>query len=197
MENIMMCRSRMLLGVTAPALLLALAPNSWSQGCCGGGMNPVMLQRMQFQLMQQQYFLQQQTSSTVNFKNAINQLATQSDSSVREAMKDDEVLTRLSAAYVAGEKRLPLQADLITLLTDKNDTVRQVARLSLIKLSLTAPPPQAVKKSTQATRKPIQTTKKGTQTACRGMDFGPLPNANRADQVKAARQWQQWWDKRK
>jgi hypothetical protein len=36
---------------------------------------------------------------------------------------------------------------------------RQVARLSLIKLSLTAPPPQ--------------TAKKGTQTTCRGMDFGP------------------------
>jgi len=187
----------MFLGLTAPALLFALAPNSWSHGCCCGGMSPAMLQYMQLQLMQQQYPLQQQTSSTANFQKAINQLATQSDSSVREAMKDDELLTRLSAAYVTGEKRLPLQDDLIKLLTDKNDAVRQVARLSLIKLSLTAPPPQTAKQGTQATKKTTQTTKKATQTACRGMDFGPLPNAKRADHIKAARQWQEWWDKRK
>jgi hypothetical protein len=98
-------------------------------------------------------------------------------------MKDSDVVTRLSAAYVAGEKRVPLQADLIALLTDKNDAVRQVARLSLIKLSMSAPPPKTVKK--------------GTQPACRGMDFGPLPNANRAAQAKAVRQWYEWWDKRR
>jgi hypothetical protein len=196
MENAMMFLSRrMVLGLTVPALLLILAPNSWGQGCCCGGMSQAMLQRLQFQLMQQQYSLRQQTSPTMNFQKAINQLATQSESSVREAMKDDEVLTRLSAAYVTGEKRLPLQADLIKLLTDKNDAVRQVARLSLIKLSLTATPPQTVTKGIQTTKKATQTTKKATQTACRGMDFGPLPNANRADQVKAARQWQEWWDK--
>jgi hypothetical protein len=143
-------------------------------------MTPVTLQYLQLQLMQQ-YSLQQQTSSTLTFQKAISQLATQSESSLRAAMKDDDVLTRLSSAYVTGEKRMRLQADLIKLLTDKNDAVRQVARLSLIKLSMTA----------------RSSTRKGTQTACSGIDFGPLLNANRAAQTKAARQWREWWDKKK
>jgi hypothetical protein len=109
-------------------------------------MNPARLQYMQLQLMQQ-YALQQQTSSATDFQKSLVQLATQSDSSLRESIKDAEVLTRLSAASVTGEKRAPLQADLIGLLTDKNDAVRQVARLSLIKLSMTAPPPKAAKAS--------------------------------------------------
>jgi hypothetical protein len=183
MENLMTSLSRRtVLVLTIPALFLALVPNCRGHGCCGG-MSPAMLQYMQLQLMQQQYsLLQQPTSPAANLQMAINQFATQSDSSLREALKDDDVLTRLSAAYVAGEKRRPLQADLIALLTDKNDTLRQVARLSLIKLSMTAPP--------------LKTAKKGAQPAGQGMDFGPLPNANRAAQAKAARQWREWWDKR-
>jgi hypothetical protein len=151
-------------------------------------MSPGTLQYMQMQLVQQ-YSLLQQTSPMANFQRTINQLATQGESSVREAMKDDDILTRLSAAYVAGEKKLPLQVNLIELLTDKADAVRQMARLSLIKQSITAPP--------QAKNKTSQTAKKGNQPACRGIDFGPLPNANRAAQVKAARQWREWWDKAK
>jgi hypothetical protein len=179
----------MFLGVTVAGLFLVLTVNVWAHGCCGG-MSPATLQYLQVQLMQQQFsLLQQQTSPTANFQMAISQLATRTDSSLREAMKDDEVLTRLSAAYVAGEKRSPLHADLIELLTDKNDAVRQVARLSLIKLSITAQP--------RTTSKKGQTAKKGSQAAGQGIDFGPLPNATRAAQAKAARQWREWWDKRK
>jgi hypothetical protein len=185
---------RTLLGLTVPALLLALTANGWGHGCCGGGMNPVMLQYMQMQLMQQYALLQQQTSSTTSFQRTISQLATQSESSLRMSLKDEDPLTRLSAAYVAGEKRLPLQADLIELLTDKNDAVRQAARLSLIKLSLTAP--ESKDATGRTAKKGTKTAKKATQTA-RGIDFGPLPNADRAAQVKAARQWREWWDKKK
>src|SRR5260370_10817297 len=141
MENLMMCLTqRMVLGVTVPGIRLALVPTSWGQGCCCGGMNPAMLQNLQIQLMQRQYALQQQNSQTGILQNTINQLATQSESAVRASLKDEQVLVRLSAAYVAGEKRLSLQDDLIKMLTDKNGTIRHVAPLILVKLSMTTTP---------------------------------------------------------
>jgi hypothetical protein len=78
-------------------------------------------------------------------------------------LKSQKAEERFAAALAIGEKGLPLTSDLIQLLTDNSDPVRQAARRSLI---LTSYHLDAMKKA----------NKKGAQPSF--VDFGPVPNAN-------------------
>lgn len=97
-----------------------------------------------------------------------------------EMLKSDKAENRFAAALAVGEKRLPLTEELIGLLTDKNDLVRQAARRSLILVSYN-----------------VDVLKKAGQRGAiaRAVDFGPAANANVASQTKAAKAWKQWASK--
>lgn len=94
-----------------------------------------------------------------------------------DMLKSDKAEERFSAAIAIGEKGLPLTAELINLLTDKSDPVRQAARRSLI---LTSYHLDAMKKA----------SKKGVQATY--VDFGPLPNVNPMLQQQSAKAWAAW-----
>lgn len=94
-----------------------------------------------------------------------------------DMLKSDKAEERFAAALAIGEKGLPLTAELIGLLTDQNDPVRQAARRSLI---LTSYHLDAMKKA----------NKKGAVPTY--VDFGPIPNANPAYQKQSAKAWADW-----
>jgi hypothetical protein len=135
-------------------------------GCCMGGMRTNM-----------EHLLQQQAQN-VTFQKQLKRLAKQSKTSLPGYFQDSEPEVRAAAAWVAGDRRLALQSDLIGLLTDSSELVRQSARRSLVLLSMPTKTPSRVPRTGQT----------------RGIDFGPLPGAGEAAQSVAAQQWQQWWD---
>lgn len=94
-----------------------------------------------------------------------------------DMLKSDKAEERFSAALAIGEKGLPLTGELIGLLTDKSDPVRQAVRRSLI---LTSYHLDAMKKA----------NKKGVVPTY--VDFGPIPNANPAYQKQSAKAWADW-----
>jgi phage shock protein E len=96
---------------------------------------------------------------------------------LRDMLKSDKVEERFSAAFAIGEKGLPLTGELIGLLTDKSDPVRQAARRSLI---LTSYHLDSMKKE----------KKKGAVPTY--VDFGPIPNTNSAFQKQSAERWAEW-----
>jgi phage shock protein E len=92
-------------------------------------------------------------------------------------LKSDKAEERFSAALAIGEKGLPLAGELIGLLMDKSDPVRQAARRSLI---LTSYHVDTMKKA----------NKKGAVPT--SVDFGPIPNANPALQKQSVKAWREW-----
>lgn len=94
-----------------------------------------------------------------------------------DMLKSDKAEERFSAALAIGEKGLPLTAELIGLLTDKSDPVRQAARRSLM---LTSYHLDALRKA----------NKKGAVPAY--VDFGPVPNAPPAYQKQSVKAWTDW-----
>jgi phage shock protein E len=92
-------------------------------------------------------------------------------------LKSDKPEERFSAALAIGEKGLPLTSEMISLLTDKSDPVRQAARRSL---ALTSYHLDAMKKA----------SKKGVTPTY--VDFGPIPNANAAQQKQSVKAWTEW-----
>jgi phage shock protein E len=97
-----------------------------------------------------------------------------------DMLKSDKAEERFAAAIAIGEKGLPLTADLIQLLTDKSDPVRQAARRSLI---LTSYHLNTMKNA----------SKKGARATY--VDFGPVPNANPMFQQQSAKAWAAWASK--
>jgi rhodanese-related sulfurtransferase len=94
-----------------------------------------------------------------------------------DMLKSDKAEERFSAALAIGEKGLPLTGELISLLTDKSDPVRQAARRSLI---LTSYHVDAMKKA----------NKKGAVPTY--VDLGPIPNANSTLQKQSVKAWTDW-----
>jgi hypothetical protein len=139
-------------------------------GMCGMGGRPMNMQQSQ-----------QQQAQNVAFQNQLRRLAKQSKTNLQEAFKNDEPEVRAAAAWLAGDRRLTLQGDLIGLLTDPSELVRQSSRRSLVLLSMPAKSPSRAPRTTQT----------------RGIDFGPLPGAGEDAQTTAAQQWQQWWDSKR
>jgi hypothetical protein len=182
---------RFLLGITAIIAALAF-PGSVAHGqCCmkksgGMGMPGGMDQLMQQMLMQQQWLLTQQqlqNQSQANpLQQALQQVSNLDETGLKDALNNKQDSVRLAAALMAGEKSLPLQEELINLLSDPNDKVRQMARRSLIKLSLI---PQKNKARSEGRR----------YYSPRRIDFGPAPNASESAQTRAASKWREWWSK--
>jgi hypothetical protein len=83
-------------------------------------------------------------------------------------------------------RRLFWTDELLPLLKDDSDAVRQMARRSLVVLSYYKLNPEAVPaapgKPAPAVRKPVAPR-----------DFGPQPGASRAAQEKAVQGWTAWW----
>jgi rhodanese-related sulfurtransferase len=94
-----------------------------------------------------------------------------------DMLKSDKAEERFSAAFAIGEKKLPLTTELIGMLTDKSDPVRQAARRSLI---LTSYHLDAMRKE----------NKKGAVAGY--IDYGPLPNVNEANVKISVKNWTAW-----
>jgi len=94
-----------------------------------------------------------------------------------DMLKSGKAEERFSAALAIGEKGLPLTGELISLLTDMSDPVRQAARRGLV---LTSYHLDAMKK----------TGKKGAAPTY--VDFGPVPNANPNQQKQSVKAWTDW-----
>jgi HEAT repeat protein len=109
-----------------------------------------------------------------------------SETELRAALKSDIPLKRLAAAYAVGERRLFWQDDLMALLTDDSDAVRQSARRGLVILSYLKLNPE---RATTNSGKHARTS----DSPARLHDFGPLPGASVAARRKAAREWADWW----
>jgi hypothetical protein len=94
-----------------------------------------------------------------------------------DMLKSDKAEERFSAALAIGEKGLPLTGELIGLLTDKSDPVRQAARRSLM---LTSYHLDAMKKANKKSAAPTY------------VDYGPAPNANANVQKQSVKAWTAW-----
>jgi hypothetical protein len=109
-----------------------------------------------------------------------------SEDELRAALKASVPVKRFAAAYAVGERRLFWQDDLIVLLTDDNDAVRQSARRSLVILSFLKLNPKMASAGS-GSKKP------SADTLVRPRDFGPLPGATLSSRKKAAENWADWW----
>jgi HEAT repeat protein len=116
------------------------------------------------------------------------------DGELLAALRSPAPEQRFAAALVVGERRLPWINPLIGLLTDPNPAVRQAARRSLVILSfLKLNPEEAVLIASANPSRPPKSLADLNQP----VDFGPKPADGRADQVKAAKKWKQWWKDQK
>ena len=101
-----------------------------------------------------------------------------SEAELRAALQSKSDEERFVAAYVVGERRLRWPDDLIPLLKDKNDWVRQASRRSLVVLSFLELNPEEAAQiaSPNPSRMPIPLEKLN-----KPVDFGPkleaLPGA--------------------
>jgi hypothetical protein len=113
-----------------------------------------------------------------------------SEAELRAALKSKSEEERFVAAYVVGERRLRWPDDLIPLLKDKSDLVRQAARRSLIILSFLELNPEeaALIASPNPSRQPTPLDK-----LKKPVDFGPHPEALSGVREAAAKKWTEWW----
>lgn len=117
-----------------------------------------------------------------------------SEADLRAALKHQLPDRRFAAAYVVGERLLEWQDDLIPLLRDKSEAVRQGARRSLIILSFLALNPDEARsirsRKSDEGATPLSKLNKP-------VDYGPQPNAKPAALSQAVKQWKEWWADRK
>jgi hypothetical protein len=113
-----------------------------------------------------------------------------SEADLRATLQTRNPARRFAAAYVVGEKFLAWHTDLIPLLEDKSDAVRQAARRSLVILSFLALNPQEAQRirSRQHTDPPTPLAQLQSP-----VDFGPAPGAGPAARSRAVKEWTQWW----
>jgi HEAT repeat protein len=97
---------------------------------------------------------------------------------------------RFMAAYVVGERRLRWPTDLIPLLDDPNDLIRQAARRSLIILAFLELNPEEAARLASPTpgQEPTPLAK-----LHKPVDFGPASGAAKAARKTAMGQWTEWW----
>lgn len=116
----------------------------------------------------------------------------QSEAELKAALKGDNAERRFTAAFVVGDRRLPWHKDLIPLLADPQDVIRQAARRGLIILSFLVLNPDEAKwiGSAIRNRSPIP-----LEQLTKPPDFGPEPGASKDAQKKAVKEWTDWWAK--
>ena len=108
-----------------------------------------------------------------------------------QTLKSDKVEYRFAAAYVIGEKKVPLPKTLIQTLTDKNLDVQQVARRSLILLACyaTMKQPDETTAGQKAAEREIEKQVKSL------LKLGPPSTTSKQSIANASRKWTEWWDK--
>jgi hypothetical protein len=175
-----------MVGGTLLTLSLLLPQNpSFGQCCCCPGtsmqmsmMNGLLVQR---QLMTQQ-LLSQQLQQSATLRSLLLRMSTADTEELKKTMKQDQAELRWAAAWTVGNRELPLQNELIALLSDRDPLVRQAARQSLVRLSAAVTARRGGKAGSRA-------------RTVRGVDFGPAANANPAARARAASRWRDWWNK--
>ncbi|HEX3149676.1 MAG TPA: hypothetical protein VHR66_16490 [Gemmataceae bacterium] len=112
---------------------------------------------------------------------------------MRAALTSKIADERFMAAFVVGEKRLRWPSDLIPLLDDPTDLIRQAARRSLIILSfLELNPEEAARLAAPvAGQEPTPLSKLN-----KPVDFGPASGAGKAVRKTAMEKWTDWWASR-
>lgn len=109
-----------------------------------------------------------------------------SEGELRAALQSKRPDERFVAAYAVGERRLAWPGELLPLLLDADDTVRQGARRSLIILSYFELNPgdrDRLRKDAKEWNRPV--------------DLGPPPGAAHAARQSAKVKWAAWWEDRK
>jgi HEAT repeat protein len=119
--------------------------------------------------------------------------AEMSEDELRAALKSPVPAVRFAATYMVGERLLEWPDELIPLLEDKKDEVRQAARRSLVILSFLVLNPEEAKQIRSNNR---SVAAKPLSELQRPVDFGPAPRANVPARAEAAKQWRQWWEER-
>jgi hypothetical protein len=116
-----------------------------------------------------------------------------SEAELRAALRSKSHEERFVAAYVVGERRLRWAQDLIPLLKDDYDLVRQATRRSLVILSFLELNPEeaALIASPNPARPPTPLDKLN-----KPVDFGPKPEALPGARAEAAKKWAEWWEGR-
>jgi hypothetical protein len=111
----------------------------------------------------------------------IEQYSKYNEQQIKGLLKNSNVEVRFAAAYVVGEKKVPLPREMIGLLQDANVSVQQASRRSLILLACHATGPK--KPCEQLTRQVNSLLK-----------VGPEPTAKQKALTKAVDKWTTWWD---
>jgi len=112
----------------------------------------------------------------------IQRAAGQDEATLRQWLQSNNAEMRFGAAFVIGEKRLPLPQELILALRDRDVFVQQAARRSLILLAngiLAEPNESAALISGR-----VKTL----------MKLGPKATANKKIIDTASQKWTDWWD---
>ncbi|HZY86713.1 MAG TPA: HEAT repeat domain-containing protein [Gemmataceae bacterium] len=113
-----------------------------------------------------------------------------SEPELRATLKHRSSDRRFAAAYVVGERLLGWPEDLIPLLEDGSEAVRQAARRSLIILSFLTLNPEEARRTRSPQRGGPVTPLSELKSA---VDFGPQPGATRSVRAKAVKEWKEWW----
>lgn len=116
-----------------------------------------------------------------------------SEPELRAALKHRSVDRRFAAAYVVGERLLEWPNDLVPLLEDNSEAVRQGVRRSLIILSFLALNPEEARRIRSPQRGGVLTP---LSELAKPVDFGPNPGAKPIARAQAAKQWREWWTDR-
>jgi hypothetical protein len=105
---------------------------------------------------------------------------------LRAALTSPVQEQRLAALYAIGERRLFWTDELIPLLKDDSEAMRQMARRSLVVLGFYKLNPEA---ALPGSGKPAAPTRRPVAPR----DFGPPIGASRTAQEKAVQAWSAWW----
>src|SRR5262249_45160129 len=97
-------------------------------------------------------------------------------------LQSEKVEKRFGAAFVIGEKKVPMPHELIALLGDRNLDVQQAARRSLILLA------------NRALEKPKESRSTTSARLNRFLRFGQPPTSNKKTIATATEKWNDWWE---
>ena len=122
----------------------------------------------------------------------VDSVSHQDESTLRQSLHSDKVEVRFAAAYVVGDKKIPIPRALIGVLGDASEDVQQMARRSLILLGTFATTPQPTEESTAAQKAAKREVEKQVN---RLVKLGPTPTKSKAAIASASKKWTDRWDK--
>jgi hypothetical protein len=125
-------------------------------------------------------------------KRVISEVSRQDESTLRQTLKSDKVEMRFAAAYVVGDKKIPIPQPLIDTLGDSNEDVQQMARRSLVLLGCYATTKQPTDETTSAQKAAAREVEKQVN---RLIKLGPSPTKSKTLIASASKKWTDWWEK--